>query len=62
MNNRRILSSAFALALAALSCPALAQSNRTPPGDPCGSGPGVGRGNPCNGNNGNPGGNGNSGG
>ncbi|MEQ5788390.1 hypothetical protein J3454_10835 [Erythrobacter sp. NFXS35] len=40
--------------------PALADTDKVPPGDPCGSGPGVGKGNPCNGNNGNEGANGNA--
>ena len=42
--------------------PALAQQTaHVPPGDPCGSGPGKGTGNPCNGNNGNSGHQGNAG-
>jgi hypothetical protein len=50
------------LAAALLAAPAslLAGNDKTPPGDPCGSGPGHGTGNPCNGNNGNQGGNGNA--
>ncbi len=43
------------------TAPALAKNDKTPPGDPCGIGPGVGTGNPCNGNNGNEGNQGNSG-
>lgn len=40
--------------------PAVAQNtDHTPPGNPCGTGPGAGTGNPCNGNNGNSGGQGN---
>ncbi|GMM93493.1 hypothetical protein [Qipengyuania sp. MTN3-11] len=52
------------LAAAALgtSAPLLAKNNKTPPGNPCGDGPGRGTGNPCNGNNGNDGANGNAGG
>lgn len=49
-------------AILALPAPSLAQTDTTPPGDPCGDGPGVGTGNPCNGNNGNTGANGNAGG
>ncbi|MEE4200741.1 hypothetical protein [Erythrobacter sp.] len=49
------------------AAPLYAQGNgnggngNTPPGNPCGNGPGVGTGNPCGGNNGNNGAQGNSG-
>lgn len=52
---------ALALVTGAIGAPALADNDRTPPGDPCGNGNGVGTGNPCNGNNGNQGANGNAG-
>ena len=49
-----------ALAFALGAAPALAQqTDHVPPGNPCGSGPGQGTGNPCNGNNGNAGAQGN---
>ena len=51
----------FAACCIAASAPAMAQNGKTPPGDPCGSGPGKGTGNPCKGNNGNEGANGNVG-
>jgi hypothetical protein len=62
MRGHNFKAGALALALAAASVPSFAQHSGTPPGDPCGDGPGVATGNPCNGNNGNDGGNGNAGG
>lgn len=50
----------LAFCFTAFITPALADDGHVPPGDPCGSGPGVGTGNPCNGNNGNDGANGNA--
>lgn len=50
-----------ALLLTGMTAPAWADTDKTPPGDPCGSGPGKGTGNPCGGNNGNPGTQGNAG-
>jgi hypothetical protein len=41
--------------------PLLAGNDKIPGGDPCGTGPGYGTGNPCHGNHGNQGDNGNSG-
>lgn len=61
MNTRIILAAAGAIAMALSAAPAWADNDRIPPGDPCGIGPGVGTGNPCNGNNGNQGDQGNSG-
>src|SRR3546814_17549926 len=61
MNHRIVLAAASALAMALGAAPALADNDRIPPGDPCGIGPGVGTGNPCNGNEGNEGDQGNSG-
>ena len=52
----RILAStllATALAIAA-AAPAQADTDKDTPGGPCTTGPGVGTGNPCKGNNGNP--------
>jgi len=49
------------LLLGTAAAPAVADTDKTPPGDPCGSGPGKGTGNPCGGNNGNPGQQGNAG-
>lgn len=57
----RPILAAAALALV-LGTPAAADNGKTPPGNPCGDGPGRGTGNPCNGNNGNGGRNGNAGG
>jgi hypothetical protein len=47
--------------LMAAATAAHADNDKTPPGDPCGDGPGQGTGNPCNGNNGNEGEQGNAG-
>tara|TARA_R110002110_G_scaffold30313_5_gene107550 strand:- start:204 stop:944 length:741 start_codon:yes stop_codon:yes gene_type:complete len=58
---RNVFAALAVLTLAAAS-PVSAKNNKTPGGDPCGSGHGRGTGNPCNGNNGNDGANGNSGG
>lgn len=46
----RLASVLIALALVGVTAPGSAKNNKTPGGDPCGSGPGVGTGNPCNGN------------
>lgn len=59
--DRRILVTACAVLGLVSTTPALAKNDKIPPGDPCGIGPGVGTGNPCNGNNGNEGEQGNSG-
>lgn len=58
---RRILITACAVLGLVSTTPAWADNDKIPPGDPCGIGPGVGTGNPCNGNNGNEGEQGNSG-
>ena len=58
---RAVLHAVLAAALLAAPASLLAGNDKTPPGDPCGSGPGQGTGNPCKGNNGNQGQNGNSG-
>lgn len=50
-----------ALLLGTAVTPAWADTDRVPPGNPCGDGPGEGTGNPCGGNNGNPGAQGNAG-
>jgi hypothetical protein len=61
MMGRRILITACAVLGLVSATPAWAKNDKIPPGDPCGIGPGVGTGNPCNGNNGNQGDQGNSG-
>lgn len=62
MVTTKIIGLALAATLLSLATPAHAQNNgHTPPGNPCGTGPGQGTGNPCNGNNGNAGAQGNTG-
>ncbi len=62
LHTNRLACLAASVFLGLAAAPALADNDKTPPGDPCGSGPGKGTGNPCNGNNGNDGAQGNSGG
>lgn len=52
--NARLLSSLAALALAGWATPGLADTDTETPGAPCEPGGGVGTGNPCDGNQGNP--------
>jgi len=57
----RLYALAAMLALGSAATPVLADTDKVPPGNPCGGGPGKGTGNPCGGNNGNPGHQGNAG-
>jgi hypothetical protein len=53
---KRFLASSLAVAVLAIAAavPAQADTGKETPGGPCTKGPGVGTGNPCTGNNGNP--------
>jgi hypothetical protein len=57
----RLIGIVFLVAGLALAAPAMAGNDKIPGGDPCGTGPGQGTGNPCKGNHGNQGKNGNNG-